>query len=76
MSWMDTCRYPLEWQVWLLLCSSVVVLWAAAVAGAIALFSLSPRLNSADGALRRDTLTPPARGSADDADVIHTDRPN
>lgn len=73
MSWMDTCRNALGWQVWLLLCASVVVLWAGAIAGAIALLSSSPRLDNSDDAPRRDALTRPHGGGAD-ADMIGTDR--
>lgn len=54
MQWMDSCRNILGWQVWLLLCASVVMLWAVAIAGAIALLNSSARLSTSDGAPRRD----------------------
>ena len=39
MRWlMDVCPNSLGWQTWLILCAVVVVLWAAAIAGATALF--------------------------------------
>lgn len=42
MRWlMDVCPNSLGWQAWLILCAVVVVLWAAAIAGATALFNAS-----------------------------------
>ena len=42
MRWlMDVCPNSLGWQAWLILCAVVVVLWAAAIAGATALFNVS-----------------------------------
>lgn len=76
MQWMDTCRNTLGWQVWLLLCASVVVLWAGAIAGAIALLSSSARLSTSDGAPHRDALTRPYGGGVADADMTLTDRPS
>lgn len=44
MRWlMDVCPDNLGWEVWLILCAVVVVLWAAAIAGATALFQASGR---------------------------------
>lgn len=44
MRWlMDVCPDGLGWEVWLILCAVVVVLWAAAIAGATALFQASGR---------------------------------
>ncbi|MEW5811573.1 MAG: hypothetical protein AB1925_19210 [Actinomycetota bacterium] len=45
MRWlMDVCPNSLGWQTWLILCAVVVVLWAAAIASATALF---PRRSAA-----------------------------
>lgn len=42
MRWvLDVCPNSLDWQTWLMLCAIVVVLWAAAIAGATALFHAS-----------------------------------
>lgn len=44
MRWlMDVCPDSLGWEVWLILCAVIVVLWAAAIAGATALFQASGR---------------------------------
>lgn len=44
MRWlMDICPNSLGWQTWLILCAVIVVLWAAAIAGATALFHASGR---------------------------------
>ncbi|WP_231743420.1 hypothetical protein [Mycobacterium sp. GA-2829] len=77
MRWlMDVCPNSLGWQAWLILCAVVVVLWAAAIAGAAALFNASrwPRRSGrpdvpeeADSQRRhRGALTgPPARHRGD-----------
>ncbi|WP_240760900.1 hypothetical protein [Mycolicibacterium sp. CR10] len=44
MRWlMDVCPNSLGWQTWLILCAVIVVLWAAAIAAATALFHASGR---------------------------------
>lgn len=44
MRWLtDVCPDSLRWEVWLILCAVVVVLWAAAIAGATVLFQASGR---------------------------------
>lgn len=44
MGWlMDVCPTSLGWQTWLILCAVIVVMWAAAIAGATALFHASGR---------------------------------
>lgn len=56
MRWlMDVCPNSLGWQTWLILCAVIVVLWAAAIAGATALFHAS-------GRPRRHGLTGQRRG--------------
>lgn len=66
MRWlMDVCPNSLGWEAWLVLCAVVVALWAAAIAGATALFhaSRSPRRSERPGA--RDRLTGGGRAGAD-----------
>ena len=61
MRWlMDVCPDSLGWEAWLILCAVIVVLWAAAIAGATALFHASARPRHGD---RREALKerfPPA----------------
>ena len=48
MRWlMDVCPDNLGWEVWLILCAVVVVLWAAAIASATALFRAAAPQRSA-----------------------------
>jgi hypothetical protein len=50
---MDACPNSLSWEAWLVLCALIVVLWAAAIAGATALFHASGRPG---GSERRERL--------------------
>ena len=62
MRWlMDVCPNGLGWQAWLILCAVVVVLWAAAIAGATALFNASrwPRRSGRPDAVSYTHLTLP-----------------
>ena len=61
MQWvMNACPHTLGWQVWLVLCTSIVVLWAVAIAGAVALFRFSaPSAGSSGEDARRE---PTGRG--------------
>lgn len=48
MRWlMEACPDSLGWQAWLVLCSVVVVLWAVAIAAAMALFQASGQSRAA-----------------------------
>ncbi|MGP4056680.1 MULTISPECIES: hypothetical protein [Mycolicibacterium] len=63
MSWlMDVCPNSLGWHTWLILCAVVVVLWAAAIAGATALF---PRRSERREALGRSPFTAVTAGRTD-----------
>ncbi|CAN7301734.1 hypothetical protein [Mycolicibacterium frederiksbergense] len=66
MRWlMDVCPNSLGWQTWLILCAVIVVLWAAAIAGATALFHASrgPRRSE-----RREATEKPVRSGHAGAD--------
>lgn len=66
MRWlMDVCPNSLGWQTWLILCAVIVVLWAAAIAGATALFHASGRPCRSG---RREALEEPVRSGHAGAD--------
>ncbi|KKF02970.1 hypothetical protein WN67_05665 [Mycolicibacterium obuense] len=66
MRWlMDVCPNSLGWQTWLILCAVVVVLWAAAIASATALFrAAAPQRRSE----RREALEEPVHSGHAGAD--------
>lgn len=55
---MDVCPNSLGWQTWLILCAVIVVMWAAAIAGATALFHASGRPRRRQ---RREAIEEPVR---------------
>lgn len=66
MRWlMDVCPNSLGWQTWLILCAAIVVLWAAAIAGATALFHASGRPRRSK---RHEALKEPVRSGHAGAD--------
>ena len=63
MRWvLDVCPDSLGWQAWLVLCAVVVVLWAVAIIGALALFSASGRPR---GSEQREALEELVRSGQD-----------
>ncbi|MDW5613898.1 hypothetical protein EV589_5736 [Mycobacterium sp. BK558] len=60
MRWlMDVCPNGLGWQTWLILCAVIVVLWAAAIACATALFhAAAPQRRSAAARVLRRLRSP------------------
>ena len=62
---MDVCPNSLGWQTWLILCAVIVVLWAAAIVGATALFHASGRPCRSG---RREVLEEPVRSGHTGAD--------
>ncbi|MCV7153592.1 hypothetical protein QQA43_31260 (plasmid) [Mycolicibacterium vanbaalenii] len=62
---MDVCPDSLGWQTWLILCAVLVVLWAAAIAGATALFHASGRPSRSR---RREALQETVRSGHTGAD--------
>lgn len=66
MAWLvDVCPNDFGWESWLILCAAVVVLWAAAIAGATALFHASAGFRCSVRRERRDSLELPVLKETD-----------
>lgn len=66
MAWlMDVCPNDLGWESLLILCAAVVALWAAAIAGATALFHASAGSRCSVRRDRRDSFELPVLKETD-----------
>lgn len=72
MRWlMNVCPNNLGWEAWLILCAAIVVLWAAAIAGATALFHASARPRRSERRKAPEQRAPEASPERTDPSEAH-----